>query len=258
MAAHAQAAKSRAEALPVWNQSNGKVEAVLLLEPMSAGRWKFGNTTLEAALGVGSGNQLGLICDRSSGLATIGNLADNCKLATLGSRPDVRQAAAGASLSRNGGRIGLGVGSSRDVLPAWLTPGGKDASRLEQNTLTLIGQKNVGREAKVSIGGTIARARLVSAESVPALADRWDVKTLSLGANVGRFGANVIGRVVESPESDERWSGLGLGLTWRTPWSGQLSVGADNVVTRGKNPFAPRTGDDQEDTVPYVRYQQDL
>ena len=51
--------------------------------------------------------------------------------------------------------------------------------------------------------------------------------------------------------------GPGLGLTWRTPWSGQLSVGADNVVTRGKNPFSA-TNPNDEGTVPYVRYQQDL
>ena len=36
-------------------------------------------------------------------------------------------------------------------------------------------------------------------------------------------------------------------------------MGADNLVTRGKNPFAPATeqGDD-EGAVPYVRYEQDL
>ena len=51
---------------------------------------------------------------------------------------------------------------------------------------------------------------------------------------------------------------MGLGLTWRTPWSGQLSVGADNVVTRGRNPFSTNGSKDDEGTVPYVRYQQDL
>ena len=63
-------------------------------------------------------------------------------------------------------------------------------------------------------------------------------------------------RIVASiGESGEFWGVQGL--TWRTPWSGQLSVGADNVVTRGKNPFSTANQDD-EGTVPYVRYQQDL
>ena len=38
----------------------------------------------------------------------------------------------------------------------------------------------------------------------------------------------------------------------------QLTVGAENVVTRGKNPFAPGNGEKDEGTVPYVRYEQDL
>ena len=69
--------------------------------------------------------------------------------------------------------------------------------------------------------------------------------------------ANVIGRVVETP-GQPRFEGLGLGLTWRTPWSGQLTVGAENVVTRGKNPFSPNSENSDEGTVPYVRYEQDL
>ena len=67
----------------------------------------------------------------------------------------------------------------------------------------------------------------------------------------------MFGRVIEVPGQPGKWEGFGVGLTWRTPWSGQLSVGADNVVTRGKNPFAPSKGE-EEGTVPYVRYQQDL
>jgi hypothetical protein len=81
---------------------------------------------------------------------------------------------------------------------------------------------------------------------------------LNLGGGIGDFGVNVIGEVVDTPGRD-RWGSLGLGLSWRTPWSGQLTVGADNLVTRGKNPFAPASsGTDDEGAVPYVRYEQDL
>jgi len=56
-----------------------------------------------------------------------------------------------------------------------------------------------------------------------------------------------------------KWEGVGLGVSWRTPWSGQLTVGADNVITRGKNPFSKMTENaDDEGAVPYIRYQQDL
>lgn len=258
-AAHA-AGKSRAhaEALPVWNRSNGRVEAVLLVEPLSSQTWQFGNTRLNAALGVRAGDTLGLVCDNGTALgAAIGNLADNCSVASFGLPAASRPAGAGATFERGGTRLGVGFGNAQGTLPVWLVPGSSSGVRVRENTLTLIGQKNIGREATVTIGGTLARARLVSPDAVPALADRWDVRTLGVGTNVGRFGASVIGRVVDSPLQPGRWEGLGLGLSWRTPWSGQLSVGADNVVTHGKNPFAPAAAAD-EGTVPYVRYQQDL
>jgi len=263
--AHAQAAKPRSDAtvLPILNQASGKLEAVLLLEPTGAptagARWRFGDTSLDAAFGLGAGDTLGLVCDRQTGLAgAIGNLANHCMLAALDQDTGGnRQTGAGASVSRAGGKIGLAIGNARDALPAWLSPNNK-ASKIDQNTLTVYGQKNIGREATVSIGGTWARARLIPVGDVPALADRWSTRSLSVGAGVGNFGANIVGRVVDTPNSAGRWEGLDVGLTWRTPWSGQLTVGAENVVTRGKNPFSTGNVDKDEGTVPYVRYEQDL
>jgi len=259
--AHAQA-KRDTTYLPVWNQNNGKLEYLLQLEPADrAGmRWKSGANTFDATLGLDSGDGLGLVCDRKSGLAgAIGNLANHCLLAALDDddRNDNRQFSAGASLSRPGGRVGVSLGNGRDTLPAWMSPNGR-TSRVDQNTLTVYGQKNIGREAMVSIGGTWAKAKLIPAGEMPNLADHWNSKSITLGAAYGNFGANIVGRVVDTPGQPGQWEGLGVGLTWRTPWSGQLTVGAENVVTRGKNPFAPGNGEKDEGTVPYVRYEQDL
>lgn len=260
---HAQTtSRSDATVLPVWNQG-GKLEAVLLLEPTgvasSGARWRVGANSLDAAFGLGAGNTLGLVCDRRTSLAgAIGNLANNCMLAALEQdSASNRQIGVGASVSRNGGKVGAIAGTSRDRLPQWLSPAGRSA-RINENSLTVYGEKNVGREATVSIGGTWARARLIPAGDVPALADRWNSQTITVGADVGNFGANIVGRVVDTPAVPGRWEGLGLGVTWRTPWSGQLTVGAENVVTRGKNPFATNNPEQDEGTVPYVRYEQDL
>ncbi|MGH8073363.1 MAG: hypothetical protein ACREO4_04715 [Lysobacter sp.] len=267
--AHAQSpdkstARNDATVLPVWNNTSGKLEAVLLLEPTGSAangaRWRVGRTTLDAAFGLDAGDTLGLVCDRKTGLASaIGNLANHCMLAALDqdARNSSRQASVGASLSRAGNKLALAVGKGRDTLPAWLSPNGA-TSQLDQNTLTVYGEKNIGREATVSIGGTWARARLIPAGDVPALADRWSSRSLTVGAGIGDFSANIVGRVVDTPNDPGRWEGLGVGLTWRTPWSGQLTVGAENLVTRGKNPFAPSNSDSDEGTVPYVRYEQDL
>ena len=259
-------AKRDAAVVPVLNKDSGKLEAVLLLEPATTGtgagaRWRFGSTTLEATYGVQAGDSLALVCDRQSGISSaIGQLADDCVMATLngdnaGSLS--RHSSAGASISRGGSKLGMAIGSGRDTLPAWLAPGLRSA-KVESSDFSLLAERNIGREAFVSVGGTVARARLVPAADVPQLADQWNTRSLSIGGGFGAFGANIVGRVVNVPGESEVFKGLGLGLTWRTPWSGELTVGADNVVTSGRNPFSTTIGKDAEGTVPYVRYQQDL
>lgn len=267
-ATHAQSRPGKRDAtvVPVLNKGSGRLEAVLLLEPASSGvgtgaRWKFGSTTLEATYGLQGGDSLALLCDRPDGISsTIGQLASNCVLAALdGDKHGAgnRYGSAGASISRNGGRLGVSIGSGRISLPAWLSPT-QAANKVQSSDFSLYAEKSLGREGFVSVGGTVARARLVPATDVPQLADEWNTRSLSVGGGVGAFGANVVGRVVNVPGESSMWKGLGLGLTWRTPWSGQLSVGADNVVTSGRNPFSSSSNRDDEGTVPYVRYQQDL
>ena len=265
--AHAQS-KPRAvdsTVLPVWNRGSGKVEALLYLEPTGTqnvgARWNFGRSSLDAAFGLSSGDSLGLLCNGSGG-SSIGGLASHCMLASLGDDDDNngRHISATTAFNRPGGRVGITAGTGRDTLPAWLSNGGKaGAARVEQNDLTVFGQKNIGREGFVSIGGTYAKARLVPlTDAAPAVADQWDSKSLSVGGGYGAFSANVIGRVVDAPGHSGKWEGLGLGITWRTPWSGQLTVGAENVITRGKNPFSPRNESNDDGAIPYVRYEQDL
>ena len=261
--AHAQSKKKAlrtdATVLPVWNNSSGKLEALLLLEPAgispAGARWRVGSTTLDAAFGLEGGNTLGLVCNRSNGLSgAIGNLANHCLLASMDDERHDRLSA-GTSIGTRNTRFGIAVGKNRDTLPAWLNPGNSGA-QINQNTLTVYGTKNIGSEATVSIGGTWARARLIPAGDAPALADRWNSRTLTVGAGYGDFDANIIGRVIDTPSQPGNWEGLGVGLTWRTPWSGSLTVGAEKVI-RGSNPFAP-TALAEDGTVPYVRYEQDL
>ena len=263
-AARKPAADPNPTALPMWN-NDGKVEAVLLLEPTgqaeAGARWRLGRNSLTTAFGLDSGDELGLVCNRNAGVVgNIGNLASHCMLATLGDDDDAtasQRVSASAILSRPGGKLGLSAGTGRDTLPAWLSSG-RGTSRVEQNDLTVFGQKNIGREGFVSIGGAVAKATLVPASDLPALADRWNSRSLTVGGGYGPFSANIIGAVIDVPGQPGKFEGLGLGLTWRTPWSGQLTVGAENVITRGKNPFSLTNENADEGTVPYVRYEQDL
>jgi hypothetical protein len=263
--ARAQSA-SEQTVLPVWNNASGKVEAVLVLEPTSSaeagGRFRFGNNSLDATFGLDAGDSLALLCDRKTGIASaIGNLANNCLLASLDGDGNSRRNAATAAFSRGGTRFGVGVGNGHDTLPGWLTPGGGTA-KVDVNDLTVFARKSLPREGYVSIAGTVAKARLVpylDAQASGLLPDRFTTRSLTLAGGIGAFSANIVGHVTDTP-GQAKWEGLGIGLSWRTPWSGQLSVGADNVITRGKNPFSLGNDDGQADdgAVPYIRYEQDL
>lgn len=268
--AHAQSSapgKGDTAVLPVWNNASGKLEAVLVLEPAdqarAGARWRFGSNSLDAAFGLDAGDSLALLCDRKNGIAgAIGNLANNCLLASLGDEigGESRRVSGTVAFNRGGGRLGVTAGSGRDNLPGWLTPGAT-SSKVDINDLTVFAQKNISSQGYVSIAGTVAKARLLSPAAAQAsglVPDQWNSRTLAIGGGFGAFGANIVGHVIDTP-GQPKWEGLGLGLTWRTPWSGQLTVGADNVITRGKNPFSPTSpAGDEEGTVPYVRYEQDL
>ena len=139
--------------------------------------------------------------------------SSNCALAELSNDRDnnaSQRISAGATLSRPGGKLGLSAGTGRDSLPAWLSTNA--GAKVEENDLAVFGQKNVGREGFVRIGGAVARATLVPIADVPAMADRWNSKSLSVGGGFGAFSANIVGRVVDVPGQPGKWEGLGLSL----------------------------------------------
>ncbi|WP_101924907.1 MULTISPECIES: hypothetical protein [Luteimonas] len=264
--AHAQEKRGGQTFLPVLDSNSGKVEAFLLLEPAAANqsgaRWRFGDNRLDAAFGLESGSSLALWCSPGSSFnGAVSNLARNCQLAALGDNaPGNRRAAASAAFSRPGGGVGMTLGESRESLPAWLSPSrAASAGDVDVHDLTVFARKEIGDDAYVSLAGTVAKATLIPSASAPAdLSDQWTSRSVTLGGGYRRLSVDIVGQVVDTPGLP-KWEGLGLGVSWRTPWSGQLTVGADNVITRGKNPFSKMTDTPDDDgAVPYIRYQQDL
>lgn len=262
--AHAQVKRDQT-VLPVVDHSSGKVQAYLLLEPTSEGnhagaRWRSGASSLDATFGLESGNSLALLCNQRSGVfSAVSSLVDHCQLASVGGSEGNHRASATAAFHRPGGGFGVSLGQGSQSLPVWLTRDAQQGGQeLDLNDLTVFAQKNIGDAAYVTIAGTVAKATLIPYAEAPAdISDRWSSKSLTVGGGYGAFSANVIGRVIETP-GQPRFEGLGLGVTWRTPWSGQLTVGAENVITRGRNPFSPNGETSDEGAVPYVRYEQDL
>lgn len=84
--------------------------------------------------------------------------------------------------------------------------------------------------------------------------------TLSFGIGQGAIRGTVIGRVIDSVGSmlpGRRWTLLDIGVSWRTPWQGELSLGTQSYLApQAESP--KRDADVMSSRVPYVQYRQDL
>ena len=236
---------------------------------------------VSAGLQLESNPTLGLLCDNSAVARRVGDLAQHCLTANLAgapiamplapSRPGVR---ALATLEGDRSRVTASLGLSQfDTEQPLLLPGASlDPAAgpllldlagvdIEQQDISLLGEMQLGETGWISIGGTLARARIVGANQLPGgIRPSWNTGTLRLEGGIGAFGGEIIGRVIELPGAPAgAYSDVGIGVTWRAPWRARLSVGAAGLMSSGENPFSTSADDEDESTrVPYIRYEQDL
>ncbi|HMB55927.1 MAG TPA: hypothetical protein VKM35_01830 [Arenimonas sp.] len=287
--------------LPVINYENGEIAGLLLIEPSTmpqlpaqriikpAANNLVGNTylfnnglQLRAGLSLDANPGLGILCNNPGGFDSAGALAGHCLLANFGSpssallggRTAIKglvqaqrantQLTASLGLGKdfvdgNTALIG-GLSADRRLLSSLL---GGTTANLDERNASLVSQISIGSQSWVKIGGTLARVRLIPTADLPGgLPAGWNTGSFTVGGGRGSIGGEITGQMIEVPGQPNRFSTVGAGVTWRTPWRAKLSVGADNIVTRGKNPFglpdASADGTTEEGRVPYVRYQQDL
>ena len=150
----------------------------------------------------------------------------------------------------------LGLESTADMgLSPLLAPFSSDSVSL-QAVLEL------DSESQIGLGMALARAQVdIASQGAPVLLDQG---TLSFSVQQGNLTAHLGTRVIDLPDVQGYlpWAGLDLGFSWRLPWQGVISVGAQNLVTHGKPPrlLDPAAEETTESfsRVPYVRYHQDL
>jgi hypothetical protein len=280
--------------LPMIDSTNGKITGVMLIEPSSLpalpsqrvirpanAPLMFNNgLQLRAGLSLDANPGVGVLCNSPNGFGNVGALGGHCLLADFNHPNDglgrgmlhgTVQAQRGntqlsASLSSGndllGGSDSLlgGAAADRRLLSTLLGP---DSALIDQRSASLVSQINVGSQGWLQIGGTMARVRVIPTAQLPrGLPAEWNTSRFSVGAGKGSIGGEVTGQMIEVPGQPSNFTTLGAGVTWRTPWRAKVSVGADNLLTRGKNPFGlpdARSADSKDEgTVPYVRYQQDL
>ena len=288
---------SNTTVLPLWNTHNGQVDALLLIEPSvlpqlpsqriirpaNYGRGSVNNgLQLRAGLSLEANPGMGVLCNSGSVITTVGSMAGHCMLVNLGNQGGAQVPGKTAingllQLQRSNALLTGSIGVGRETLGGGLGPiaaGAADrrlldsllgpgSATLDTRNASLIGQVALGTQSWVSIGGTLARVRLIPTDQIRGgLPPEWDSGSLSLSGGIGNFGGEITGQMIEVPGQTNRYSTLGAGVTWRTPWKARLSVGAENLVSHGKNPFglpdARTDTNTEEGRVPYVRYQQDL
>ena len=86
--------------------------------------------------------------------------------------------------------------------------------------------------------------------------------SLGVGLASGSIRGSIVGHVVsvDDPAANgtRRWSGVDLGVSWRTPWRAELSVGAQNLWAAPLDVTPSRDADAAQARMPYVQYRQDL
>lgn len=172
--------------------------------------------------------------------------------------------------------LGYGVTAARANSPF----AGADAAPLGLDYLGLSGLSNLqGRDASgqdFALTGTwrfdpLTALRVTAAVGETLLreplAPTWSAfehAALGLGVSRGPFSGSVVGRVVRSTGNalDPAWGGVDIGVAWRTPWRGELSFGARNLLSTGPEPGSTNPAETELERdvarTPYVQYKQDL
>ena len=114
----------------------------------------------------------------------------------------------------------------------------------------------------LSVTAGVGQSSVTGLHPIPL---EFEHAAVGLGLSRGAFSGRLTGRVTR-PNTlgglDQPWAGLDIGISWRTPWRGELSFGARNLVSRGAEPrLADPSTTELEEAVtrtPYVQYKQDL
>lgn len=176
------------------------------------------------------------------------------------------------------GRYSLGVSVAQDqvtsptplprVVPGTLT-GVNGLTDFDSSTqVNARGRLALTGNSGLLLGASMGRIRLLPGNLLGL--GTLDQKAVSFGLDHGSISGNIIGRSLQ-PEvgmglynntglyPDRRFNSVDLGVTWRLPWQGSLSFGAQNVWSSGNatvTPAGPPVPD--QSRTPYVQYHQDL
>ncbi|MEO6689007.1 MAG: hypothetical protein ABIS07_15160 [Dokdonella sp.] len=284
-----------APVLPIWSGSSGQLLAVVALPqtwaktPLDAtpayggpSAWHLAGSSAVSAGGLrwqlGSGFRADAMLGEYLAAAPMTCGASDCDIATsrwsrssLAGSLGMGWTSAGGGLDvsyglswlqSQGNRASLGrlaIGSA--LVPVLTLPDAQSYELDSEASLYARGRWQFEQGPAFNVAASYGRGRLSPLGGVAgALAPGVDLDqlSLSLGLDAGSLRGAIVGHVVSSDDpvlAGKRWTTLDLGVSWRTPWSGELSVGAQNLWAAPLN--SPRDADNQART-PYIQYRQDL
>lgn len=158
---------------------------------------------------------------------------------------------------------GMLPGTASDALPALAGLPALSLADTQTSSINALGRLHLNETQAFDFGASLSRIQL----SIPGAAPLTSLNqaALSFGMEYGAFSGTLTGHTLGTSDvlgfgSQPHLSGLDIGLSWRTPWRGRFSVGAQNLWSSGSLPLAPpvREGDANQARVPYVQYRQDL
>lgn len=191
-------------------------------------------------------------------------------LARAGQR--VRGSEMGATYEAGRYLVGVSVGANSTpnagnrlprVLPG-ATPGVNGLASFDSSSqLNARGRLALGGKSGIDLGASVGRIHLLPGNLLGV--DTLDQKALSFGVDHGSLSGVLTGRTMQPQvalpgdlTADRRWNSIDLGVTWRLPWRGSLSVGAQNLWSSGTPADTPAGPEPDQSRTPYVQYHQDL
>jgi hypothetical protein len=153
------------------------------------------------------------------------------------------------------------VGNS--AFPTLLIPG-FETNDVQNAELSALGRWRFDGPSSLDLGASLTHMQVYAPTGSTPLTS-LNQAAVSFGLRYGSFSGNVTGHVLGPADvfsSNSRWTGLDIGLSWRTPWQGRLSVGTQNLWSSGAVPLLNEPGarevESNQARIPYVQYHQDL
>jgi hypothetical protein len=256
--------------MPFWQDASGHVLAIESDSSPISDRYGQGASLAGYAADPGSLATTGLRYGIGPNLQAHAELSQqswiNSPYRVLGSE-------VGASYDSGRYSVGVSVGTSttpdnNPLLPRVLpgtAPGVDGLSAFDSSAqFKARGRLALGNRNGIDLSASVGRIHLLPGNLLGV--STLDQKALSFGVEHGALSGVLVGRTMQ-PEAgipgelntdNRRWNSIDLGVTWRLPWSGSLSVGAQNLWSSGTPANTPAGPEPDQSRTPYVQYHQDL